>query len=99
MKVLDRRNLRRDQLLRRRRIETIAARPLGVEMSLRPEIVFFLRDVSRLIVRHVGRRTGTVSIREIRRAPLADLIDDINRITRTGEELRPALAAIGRTGV
>ena len=74
------------------------ARPLRVQMRLRPEIVALRRRKTLQRAIEVRCGDGAVALRPIAGAAARDLIDDIDRIAAAQEILCPAFAAVRRAG-
>ena len=97
--VLDLRQIARDHLQRDRIVGRAAAGPLRVQMRLRPELVFRLREVAALAAVAVRHLPGPVALGEIAGASAPGLVHHIDGVTLAHEILRPALAAVGRAEI
>ena len=96
--VLNRRHLRRVELVEDRIAGHALPGPLRVQLRLRPAVVALGSDKLSLRRLQIERRGGTVEVSLVRGPAPAGLIDHVDRVTLPQEELRPALAAIGRSG-
>jgi len=90
--------LARIELVEARIAWLAGARPLGVQMRLRPLVEPLRRDKALLKAREIRRRHRPVRLRPLRRAPARHLIDHVDRVAAAQEILRPALASIRRAG-
>ena len=70
-----------------------------MQMSLRPEIVFFLRQIAAHAAFQIGHLGGPVILGRIARTATAGLIHDIHRVAAAHEILRPAFAPVRRTQI
>ena len=74
------------------------ARPLGVQLRLRPELVEFRRSELALHPAH-GLARLLARLAQMGRAGARGLVDHIDRVARPQEKLPPAFAPIGGAGV
>ncbi|TMG78686.1 MAG: hypothetical protein E6H75_03060 [Betaproteobacteria bacterium] len=80
--IPDRRQLTRDQLPDDRIVRLAASRPLGVQVRLRPELVFFLGDVASLRIFTIDQLGRPVDFGLIGGSSAPGLIHDVDCITQ-----------------
>ena len=87
--------LARDQLLHDRVLGLAAPRPLGMQVRLRPELVFFLRDVASLRILPIDLLGRPIDPGDVGRSPASGLVHDVDGVAAPHEKLRPSFAAVG----